>query len=168
MNPPQRQKGMFILEIKQGLFVGRLARVRRGYLRGDDEVDDDKGVVAEDTAEDTACFEVAGCVWLGEVEEAVAEGGWDEDAAEFLAVFKVGWCQWGKWSGGVQPMANCRESDSPEGGGGGVGAGVGSLTTSTGGAEGGSGAGGLDGTTTGTTSFSGAAGSLSPSATPNK
>jgi hypothetical protein len=56
---------MFILEVKQGFLVGRLARVRGGYLWGDDEVDDDEGVVAEDAAEDAACFEVAGCVWLG-------------------------------------------------------------------------------------------------------
>jgi hypothetical protein len=60
----------------------------------------------------------------------------------------------------VQPMANCLESASPEGGGG-VGAGVGSLTTSTGGAEGGSGVAALGGTTTGTTFFSGTGCSLS-------
>ena len=71
VNPAADEQVVAVAEVEEGVvaFFRRVAGVRGADLVRDDEVVDEEGVGDEGSAEDTACFEVAQGVWVGEVEE---------------------------------------------------------------------------------------------------
>ena len=58
MDPSQRQQIMSILKIEEYILISSCACIRRRFLWRDQQISDYEGIVSEDSAEDSAGFEV--------------------------------------------------------------------------------------------------------------
>lgn len=92
VDPARDEEVVGVAVVEEGVvaFFGRVAGVGGGGLVWDDEGVDKERVGEGGRAEDSAGFEVAGCVGVGEVEEGGAEGRWEEDCAEGRTAFGGG------------------------------------------------------------------------------
>ena len=82
VDPAEDEEIAGVAEGEHGGFVGGVACVGGGGLRGDEQVRGEQGVGDQGAAEDAARFEIVGCVAVGEGEEGGEQGGGQEECAE--------------------------------------------------------------------------------------